>query len=92
MWGYKKGCGFIEELCYGDEEFPEFCKNINSIGCSYDRGGVAICTDRDPLADGCKYNYIEPSFDCRDATLQSQSYSYYQYFGYNSMCIDGYLS
>ena len=42
---------------------------IYKIGCSQDRGGVAICTDRDPLSDGCKYNYIEPSFDCRDSTL-----------------------
>ena len=40
MWGYKKGCGFIEEMCYGDEEFPEFCKNINSVHNYIIRSGV----------------------------------------------------
>ena len=47
MWGYKRGCGFIEDLCMDsatkEPKFGEFCNNLNQITCSLDRRYKANC-------------------------------------------------
>jgi hypothetical protein len=52
LWGKNKGCQFFKSNC---DEFAEYCKEHQKLGCDYDYKFLATCTS-DGLSS-CPYNY-----------------------------------
>ncbi|KAM3133231.1 hypothetical protein pb186bvf_014659 [Paramecium bursaria] len=90
-WGYQKGCDFVNKLCNSTKKYPEFCYQNNTIGCSYDGSGVAVCLDSDQLSNGCEYMTGDESYLCLDPTITLPQ-NQLMHTGYDSMCIEGFIS
>jgi hypothetical protein len=52
IWGRNKGCQFFKSSC---DDFSEYCKTLQKLGCDYDYKFLATCTN-DGLSS-CPYNY-----------------------------------
>ncbi|CAD8206575.1 unnamed protein product [Paramecium pentaurelia] len=91
LWGKNKGCDFFTKKCEG--EFDEFCKVEKQQGCSFLNNGQSECQS-DNYSSQCQYFKIKEGFDCKDksSTVSDQNLETFQYFGHDSMCIQGSLS
>ena len=96
MWGHKRGCQFVEDLCLDTRtqkaNFAEFCDNLEQLTCSLDRRYKAWCSINAGygFADNCPYPWVGLTrSDCYHAKNDSALYD--EVVGLDSRCFEGTL-
>ena len=90
-YGYKLGCNFYNNGCYGTSHPDYFCDSAALSGvskCATNFLGKAICTSQAAvMADGC--GMFASYFDCVDPAEVDDGYKSYtlEQYGTGSFCV-----